>query len=267
MKNHKMKNQILLFLIFLSLGISAQNKSATHTTDAFKNRNIIGCMSLYNMNERTLTNFNENRCDSAFLPASTFKIINSLIALEEGAVECIDDTIKWDGVNRNWEHWNQDQTMATALKYSVVWFYQELARRVGRANYKKWLEKCNYGNKQIGDELDTFWLKGDIKISAEEQIQFLEKLINNELPFSKKNQESVKQIMLTDSTDNYQIYSKTGWAMRVDRQIGWLVGFVNTKTNTWIFASNIDIKQKSDAKYRKEIVDEILRQEGIIDHK
>lgn len=234
-------------------------------TFAFSKRGINGCMVLYNLNETTSHNYNIDRVDSAFLPASTFKIINSLIALEEAVVESIYDTIKWDGVNRNWDKWNQDHTLASALKYSAVWFYQELARRVGRENYQKWLNKCDYGNHKTGDEIDTFWLDGDVRISTLGQIRFLEKLINNELPFSTRNQELVKQIMLTDSTNDYQVYSKTGWAMRVDQQIGWLVGFVVTKTNTWIFACNIDIEKDSDAKYRKEIVYEILQEKGIVD--
>lgn len=233
-------------------------------TDAFEKRNLTGCMSLYNMNEKFLSNYNIERCDSAFLPASTFKIINSLIALEEGVVESIYDTIPWDGIERNWDKWNQNHCMASALKYSAVWFYQELARRIGRENYQKWLDKTNYGNQKTGDEIDTFWLNGEIRISAKEQIKFLKKLINNELAFSKENQELVKQIMLTDSTENYQIYSKTGWAVRADQQIGWLVGFVKTQSNTWIFACNIDIIKNSDANYRKEIVYEILKSKGII---
>lgn len=237
---------------------------ADHGTDAFKKRNINGCMVLHDMNHSKSYFYNKARCDSSYLPASTFKVINSLISLEEGAVESIYDTIKWDGKDRNWEKWNQDHCLESALKYSAVWFYQELARRVGRENYQKWLDKIDYGNRKTGEETDTFWLNGDIRISANEQIKFLEKLIRNELPFDKKNQELVKQIMLTDSTEKYQLHSKTGWAMRVDKQIGWLIGFVVTEENVWIFACNIDIKKDADARYRKEIVYEILKTEGII---
>jgi beta-lactamase class D len=231
----------------------------------FDKRRIKGCMVLYNTKNQAYQYINESRCDSSYLPASTFKIINSLISLEEGAVESVFDTIKWDGKDRTWENWNQDHCMASALKYSVVWFYQELARQVGRENMQKWIDSVDYGNKKMGKDLDKFWLEGDIRISANQQIDFLRKLVNNKLPFKKENQETVKQIMLTDSTANYQIYSKTGWAIRAEKQIGWLVGYVVTIDNTWIFALNIDIHQESDTKYRKEIVYEILREEEIID--
>ena len=230
----------------------------------FTERNVNGCFLLYDTKKKEHNCINYKRCDSSYLPASTFKIINSLISLECKAVSSIHEPIKWDGKIRNWEKWNQDHSMASALKYSVVWFYQELARRVGRENMQMWVDSVNYGNRKLGKDIDKFWLEGDIRISANQQIDFLKKLINNELPFDMKNQELVKQIMLIDSTEKYKIHSKTGWAMRASKQIGWLVGYVETEGNTWIFACNIDITQDSDSKYRKEIVYEILRKEGII---
>ena len=116
----------------------------------------------------------------------------------------------------------------------------------------------------MGGLIDNFWLEGDIRISAREQVHFIERLIKNDLPFSIKNQETVKKIMITDSTKNYVLHSKTGWAMRIKKQIGWFVGYVETKNNTWTFALNIDIKKKEDSKRRKQITYEILKREGII---
>ena len=232
---------------------------------SFVKRESNGCFVLYNTKNQTYQYINETRCDSSYLPASTFKIINSLISLEEGVVNGVYDTIKWDGKDRGWKNWNEDHCMASALENSVVWFYQELARRVGQENMQKWIDSVAYGNRRMGKDIDKFWLEGDIRISAKQQVDFLQKLINNELPFKNENQKIVKQIMLTDSTENYQIYSKTGWAIRTRKQIGWLVGYVVAKDNTWIFALNMDIHQNPDAKYRKEIVYEILKEEEIID--
>lgn len=232
--------------------------------EAIEKRNLNGCFVLFNSKNQTYQYINEARCDSSYLPASTFKIINSLISLETNAVSGIYETIKWDGKTRFLKEWNKDHNLSSGIKYSVVWFYQELARRVGRENMQMWVDSVNYGNRKLGKDIDKFWLEGDIRISAKQQIDFLLKLINNELPFTIENQELVKQIMLTDSTKNYQVHSKTGWAMRAKKQIGWLVGYVVANDNTWIFACNIDIRQNSDAKYRKEIVYEVLRKEGII---
>jgi beta-lactamase class D len=251
-----------------SLNIDAEKtilQNDSEKWNSFEKRNLNGCFVLYDTKNDNIQYYNKARCDSSYLPASTFKIINSLISLEEGAVNGVYDTINWDGINRNWENWNQDHCMASALKYSVVWFYQELARRVGRENMQKWIDSVAYGNQKLGPEIDKFWLQGDIRITANQQILFLQRLLNNELPFKKENQEIVKQIMLTDSSENYQVYSKTGWAIRAKQQIGWLVGYVVTKDNTWIFTLNMDICKDSDTIYRKEIVYEILKEEGIID--
>ena len=229
-------------------------------TKIFDKYNIKGTFVLKNISNNELKVYNIKRSDSSYLPASTFKILNSMIALQTSAVKSINDVIKWDGTDRGWKLWNKDQTMKTAMPISCVWFYQELARRIGKKQMQTWVDKVNYGNKNIGKKVDNFWLEGDLRISAKEQILLIEKLINNKLPFDKKIQETVKELMVTDSTDKYTIHSKTGWT----NQIGWNVGYVKTKNNKWIFAMNMDIIKEEDAKYRKKITYEILKLEKII---
>lgn len=258
--------RLLLVLLLSSSFISFSQESIEKEDWAkfFNEAEVNGCMILFDTKTDVSKYYNEKRCDSTYLPASTFKIINSLIALETNAVDGIYDSIKWDGIDRGWPLWNQDQCMNSALGISCVWFYQELARRVGKVNMQYWLDKVAYGNQTMGAEIDNFWLRGDIRISANGQVEFLKRLINNELPFDIEHQETVKSLMLTDSTESYKVYSKTGWAMRIERQIGWLVGFVETKDNTYIFALNFDMHKDSDAKYRKDIVYDILKAEEII---
>ncbi|MBK8945865.1 MAG: class D beta-lactamase [Ignavibacteriae bacterium] len=232
----------------------------------FENVNVDGTFLLYNSTKDSTNVYNLERTEKQFLPASTFKIPNSLISLETKAIKDENEIIKWDGEKRFIDNWNQDHNLKTAIKYSVVWFYQELARRVGFEKMQKFLNEINYGNKRLGDKIDTFWLEGEIRISAVEQILFLNKFLKNDLPFSKQNMEIVKNIMLVDSTDSYKLYAKTGWSARVknDKQIGWYVGFVETKNDTWIFAINIDINSENDLPHRINICREILKSERII---
>jgi beta-lactamase class D len=150
--------------------------------------------------------------------------------------------------------------MRTAIKYSCVWFYQELARRIGREKMQYYLDTVKYGNSKLGKNIDTFWLDGDLRISAIEQIEFLEKLLRKDIPFSNSNIETVKSIMMKDSTDTYNYYAKTGWVSK----IGWYVGFVIYDKERWLFALNIGIINNKDVKFRKIITEEILRDEGII---
>ena len=72
--------------------------------------------------------------------------------------------------------------------------------------------------------------------------------------------------MVVDKTPQYLIRAKKGWAMRVRHQIGWYVGYVETSGQVWFFATNIDIKKKSDSTYRKEITMEAFKFKGIISY-
>jgi beta-lactamase class D len=249
---------VLASLILISCSQDKQNEEWKKIFDKY---NIKGTFVLKNISNNELKIYNIKRSDSTYLPASTFKILNSMIALQTSAIKSANDTIKWDGIDKGWKLWNKDQTMKTAMPISCVWFYQELARRIGKKQMQNWVDKVNYGNRNIGEKIDNFWLEGDLRISAKEQILFIEKLINNELQFDKKIQETVKEIMVTDSTEAYTIHSKTGWT----NQIGWNVGYVETKKNKWIFAMNMDIIKEEDAKYRKKITYEILKIEQIIE--
>ncbi len=183
------------------------------------------------------------------------------VALQEAALNSADDTLRWDGVDRGNQHWNQDHSMRTAFPVSCVWFYQELARKTGVDKMSEWIKKTGYGNGETGAEVDRFWLDGPLEISAMGQVGFIEKLVTNSLPFHENVQKTVKEIMLTDSTGNYRLYSKTGWA----RKIGWNVGFVETKEAIWVFAMNMDMDDIDMARARISITYEILRKEGVIE--
>ncbi|MBK7106144.1 MAG: class D beta-lactamase [Ignavibacteriae bacterium] len=271
-----MKIKILLFqlICFVVSNFSqtpieeiTENYFVKNEWESFFNKaNVTGTFVLYNLTKDSCLVYNSDRAETQYLPASTFKIPNSLISLETKVINDENEIIKWDGEKRFIDNWNQDHNLKSGIKYSVVWFYQELARRIGFEKMQEFVTKINYGNKKLGDKIDTFWLEGDLRINAVEQILFLNKFIKNELPFSKRNMEIVKNILLVDSTDAYKLYAKTGWSARVekDKQIGWYVGFVETKNDTWIFAINIDINDEKDLPQRINITREILKSEGII---
>lgn len=192
----------------------------------------------YNVDER-----------EAFVPASTFKIPNTLIILEEGLIKDISEVIKWDGVERAFPSWNQDQTLKTAFQFSCVWCYQQYAKMIGDDTYHSYLRKFNYGNLKTGKELTRFWLDGDLRVSVQNQIQFLRKVYSEELPVNKKHFQTLKSIMLTDNQQQYKVFSKTGWSGKN----GWYVGYLTTGNNVWFFANHIEVNSKSDLVLRKQI--------------
>ncbi|MDX1699282.1 MAG: class D beta-lactamase [Melioribacteraceae bacterium] len=237
--------------------------NVTEWEKVFEESGVDGTFLLHQLYSDTLFAYNSSRIKTSYLPASTFKILNSLVSLETGTISNENEIIKWDGKKRFYDKWNQDQSLRSAIKYSCVWFYQELARRVGKERMQNYLNAADYGNKIMGANIDTFWLEGDLRISALEQVLFLEKFLRKDLPFSTQNLLIVKDILLVDSTANSKLFAKTGWAARIDNQIGWYVGFVEKESEIWIFAMNIDIKSNEDASLRKNLTESILKIEGI----
>ena len=168
------------------------------------------------------------------------------------------------------KYWMQDHTLRTAIKNSVVWYYQELARRIGNEDMTQLLGQIDYGNNDISSGIDNFWLCGSLKISANEQIEFVKKLYLNQLSgFSDKSQEIAKDIILYETTDNYKLFGKTGGGKCVDNKvIGWYVGFVETNSSTYIFAMNLIVDEFSDLgnNLRIEMTKEILKELRIIQY-
>lgn len=206
---------------------------------------------------------NDSRASALFVPASTFKILNTLIALDAGVID-EKEVLKWDGKDKGIDAWNRDQTLESAFKSSCVWFFQELARRVGKERYRTILEQVGYGTATPGPNLETFWLEGDLKISAIGQIRFLKKLYRKELPFRASSYDTLRRIMLLDQKPTRALRGKTGWAQKVSPQIGWFVGYVEIGDKTWFFATNIDITRPEDAPRRQEITLEALKLKGIL---
>lgn len=226
---------------------------------AFEKRGVDGCFILRDISKDTSLVYNPGRANEPFLPASTFKIANSLIALECKAVKGINEVIAWDGKERVVPAWNADHTMRTAIRYSVVWYYQELARRIGATQMDKWVKKLKYGNQTIGPNVDDFWLEGDLRITPEQQIDFLERLIRNDLPIKQKNIDMVKEILIEESNERYTLRGKTGWA-DFGTPVGWYVGWIDLGANSYIFVLNMDIREPGEQIYRKEIAREILNE-------
>jgi len=229
------------FLLFLITGfIACAPTESTEIRDDFKKYydqfNVRGCFALYDAHAKKYTLYNKDQFTEPFSPASTFKICNTLIGLETGIIPDENFVIAWDSIKRN-PVWDADHDLKTAFKNSTVWYYQELARRVGGQQMKYWIDKVNYGNKDTTGGLDKFWLTGGLRITPQQQIDFLQRLHNNNLPFSQRSMDIVKSIMVTKDTSDYVIRAKSGWGMRPNEDIGWHVGYLETKGRIYYFAN------------------------------
>jgi len=206
---------------------------------------------------------NESRAHKRFSPASTFKIPNTLISLEAQVIAGEDAVFEWDGQVYQIPNWNHDQTLESAFKVSCVWCFQQLATQVGAQRYRAYLHELDYGELSEPFSETTFWLDGSLTISAAEQVEFLKKLYRRSLPFSASAYETLRTIMLVEETPGYSIWAKTGWATRVTPKVGWYVGYIETRTDRWFFATNIVAEAESALPLRQRLTREALQAVGV----
>lgn len=228
----------------------------------FSDENLDGTILIYNENEKRFIVYNPDRTRNGYIPASTFKIFNSLAALTYGAVKDENEIIKWDGVKRNREELNKDMDMREAFRISSVWFYQEIARRIGAENMQKALTENRYGNRNMNGGLDRFWLDGEIRISPEQQVDFLRRMYFGKLNFSHASAQITKRIMLLKDEGDFKLYGKTGWMDTGGIDLGWLVGFVESSGNIYFYALNVQCPEGTNKNFlsaRKGIVDKVFK--------
>jgi beta-lactamase class D len=271
-----MKNILTFSLIFLSMTLFGQKTDTIDLNPYFGD--FVGGFSIYDIESDTYIKYNPEHCKKRFSPASTFKIPNSLIGLETGVIADTGYVIKYDSVlhpkdsfklsNEPFKHWYKDLSLKEAFKYSCVWYYQELARRVGQELMERMVSGMDYGNSDISSGHDSYWICGSLDISIDEQVEFLKRFYLHQLSgFSENNFLAVKSIMLFEARQDYQLYGKTGSGDCWDDQvIGWYVGFVETHSGTKIFALNIIVDDFSNLSnnFRIELLKKILKDLKII---
>lgn len=224
-----------------------------------------GTFVLFDVTASRFSYHNKQRAEIRFIPASTFKIPNSLIGLSAGAVSSVDEVLPYGGKPQAFKSWEQDMGLRDAIKISNVPVYRELARRIGLERMQKNINRVDYGNNEIGDVVDIFWLSGPLRISAIEQARFLAKLAKGELRFPAETQQAVRDIVRLEKGSSWVLYGKTGWEIKSEIPIGWWVGWVVNDGNIYSFALNIDMPNQSDAAKRVEIGKDALRLFGIIE--
>lgn len=251
----------ILFLLSFSAKASAQAwQERPEWGKFFTDAGVSGTIVV--VDERAKSNwvFDEPRARTRFIPASTFKIPHLLFALDAGIVGDEFQVFPWDSTRRDIESWNQDQNLRSSMRYSVVWLYQQFARQLGEERELAYLQRIGYGNADPSGGIDHFWLDGALRISAHEEVEFLQRLYRNELPFKAEHQRLVKDIMIVEAGRDWILRAKTGWGARMEKQIGWWVGWVEWHEGAVFFALNIDMPNGGDdAPKREAIAREVLR--------
>lgn len=242
-----------------------------------------GCFIMRDHAHESLEMYNKDRCLERFMPASTFKIFNSLVALETGVANDDRLIISWDSVVRWNADWNKNMDMREAFRVSNVAYYQEIARRIGRQNMQHYLDTVKYGNMRIGDKIDEFWLNDTLRISADEQLGFIKKLYFDELPFTARTQSIVKNMMLREDSASNRYYYKTGTGSTIrGNRLLWIVGYLEhsmqvkedpksmnksgVRNYPYFFALNFEVPEKDSfnvwSEKRVRLLHELLDQYG-----
>jgi beta-lactamase class D len=261
---------------FLMAGCRSNNVTVENSFKKYFDENkVYGCFGLWDNAQNQFSIYNLKRFrDTAYLPASTFKIFNSLAALSTGKIFSDTVIVPWDGIYRRspdgdtMKAWNKDMNMREAFAVSNVGFYQEMARRIGKDTMQMLLDSIKYGNHKIGGPVDSFWLNNSLKITADEELGFVKKLFFKQLPFQNREQEIVKDLMIREKTDKYILAYKTGWGKTEKvTQLGWIVGWIEENRHVYFFSMNVETPDKDVdmIKVRLNILKGILKQMGFFE--
>jgi beta-lactamase class D len=207
--------------------------------------------------------YNSVLWDSGFLPASTFKIANTMIGLETGVIDT-GFVFRWKGEKRQLPQWEMDLSLKEAFRVSCVPCYQELARKIGPERMKSYLAKMNYPGMDVSEKnIDLFWLEGNSRITPRQQLDFVRRLYEEKLPMKQSTMKAVKSIMVNEATQNYILSGKTGWAIRNGNNYGWFVGYIETKGKTFFIATLVQPENQEQTDdfsvARKTVTMEVLR--------
>jgi beta-lactamase class D len=283
----QMKSIVLTLTILLfCIACSSQKRNKTNSSARSGNYIIHNEFKTYFDNcdvEGTIVIFDNNNQEwivsdtvdikTESLPASTFKIINLLIALETKTIKDENEVVKWVGKTDTVKYGYRpeiyhDMSVKEAFGVSAGWVFIELAKKIGKEKYKKYLSACNYGNLNLTEKNDDFWNFGNFAISPVNQVEFIKKLYEEKLPFSKRNIAIVKRVMIAEQTEYYTIRAKTGWTRENNTNTGWWVGYVEANNNTYFFATRLlqnRNKNRDDfGSCRKEITRKIFYDLGFI---
>jgi beta-lactamase class D len=231
---------------------------------------VKGAILIYDLQNKNYYSNDFSWAETGKLPASTYKIPNTIIALETGVVVDQNTIFPWNGEKRFLKSWEEDLTFTQAFQRSCVPCYQEVAKKIGVKRMNAYLKKIQYGNIQVDStNLDSFWLQGNSRVNQFQQIDFLTRFYQSKLPISKRTEAIVKEIMVLQQTEKSILRGKTGWSIVDDFHNGWFVGYVESGTEVFFFATNVEpisttFDQKKFQKSRKLITYKALEVFNIV---
>jgi beta-lactamase class D len=239
------------------------------------------CFLLYEVGVGEVRRTPSAICTTRLLPASTFKVPHALAALDAGVLSGPDDPFAYDGARLPFESWRRDHTVRSAMRYSVVWYFQRVAEKLGMAREREYLKKFDYGNADPSSGLTTFWLGGSLQITPEEQLRFIRRLYSDELPASRTAHRIVRELLVqpqgvvTNATGEIPfaapwpsgtvVSAKTGSGTdRSGATVRWIVGHVARGQRSWLFVSCVAGAETTPVLAAVDLAAASLQQNGVL---
>ncbi len=204
-------------------------------------------------------------------PCSTFKVPHSIFGLEAGYLTGKDFAQKYKpkkNPRKNFwpKSWTEDHTLETAIKNSVVWYYQGVARNIGKERMQTYMNRLGFGNNDISGGIDKFWLSSSLRISPLEQVKTWDRLFSRKTDFKASHIDLVKQLIVLEKNSKYTLRAKTGTCRRPNGKLGgWLVGFIEKAGRPYYFATFLEGQKFGElSKSRMRITKEILTDFGVL---
>lgn len=242
----------------------------------FDKANVEGCFTLLSNSSGKVTVYNLGLDTTRFSPAGTFNMVTALAALETGVLEDDKKLLKWDGVVRLNEkgdtarEWNKDLDFANAFQQSATWYFQQVARELGKDTLQHWVDTLGYGNRKITLPIDSSWLNQGLLVSADEQLGLVKRLYFDQLPFQKRTQQMVRDAMMKEDNTLYKMaYLAAPGVDALKRPICWVVGWVEENKHPFFFCTLVKAENQSSLQSATaiQITHSILKQYGFFEGK
>jgi len=266
-----MKTLIVMLLLVATAASAAEQDASTAdwresaaVAALFQEAGIDGAFVLFDLTEQNMQGFNLRRANQRYAPSGTFNIAHTLIGLSTGAVASLDEVVPYRGGDQRVDAWERDMSLREAFTLANDAFYQTMAREIGPSQMQQHISALIYGNREFGSTLDPFWEEGILHISAVEQVRFLSLLVRDALPYPRELLSTVRELMLLESGENWQLYGDTGWENAPEAGVGWWIGWLQKDGRWYTFALNMDIEEPADANERLSLGKASLQALGLL---
>lgn len=255
-----------LLALFTGLGaFAAETVAVPRWQRHFDAKGVKGTFVLFEPLKGRYRVLDSARAERRYLPASTFEIANALVGIELARIADEAEVFAWDGKPKTVASWERDHTLDSGMRESVAWMFQEVARRTGRTSMREWLERLEYGNRDISGGIDLFWLQGGLRIGAMEQVKLLHRLAEGRLPMTQRAQRLVRRALVVEKTRGHTLYAKAGTVPSGREAVAWWVGWIERQGRPQAyFAMNFTPRAGTAPADRFVIGRGVLREAGVL---